>query len=110
MEADAAVKFPLRASWTASNPAGPARVQRIAPYQDEPHHARRNAPRHAAPAARDVYWYFDNTDKVEAPANARRLIEKLGVVWPIDAPAAIPIARPRASANASRPNVRDAAD
>ena len=30
---------------------------------------------------RDVFCYFDNTDKVEAPANARRLMEKLGVEW-----------------------------
>ncbi|HEV2039757.1 MAG TPA: DUF72 domain-containing protein, partial [Casimicrobiaceae bacterium] len=32
--------------------------------------------------ARDVFCYFDNTDKVEAPDNARRLMKKLGVVWP----------------------------
>ena len=39
--------------------------------------------REAAPAAgqRDVFCYFDNTDKVEAPANARRLMQKLGVEW-----------------------------
>ncbi|TMG84938.1 MAG: DUF72 domain-containing protein [Betaproteobacteria bacterium] len=30
---------------------------------------------------RDVYCYFDNTDKVEAPANALHLIQKLGVAW-----------------------------
>jgi uncharacterized protein YecE (DUF72 family) len=77
----------------------------------EPTDARRILDRPAPRAsARDVYCYFDNTDKVEAPANARRLMEKLGVVWPIDAPAAIPIARPRASADAGRRNVRDAAD
>jgi uncharacterized protein YecE (DUF72 family) len=39
--------------------------------------------REAAPAAgqREVFCYFDNTDKVEAPANARRLMQKLGVEW-----------------------------
>ena len=39
--------------------------------------------REAAPAAgpREVFCYFDNTDKVEAPANARRLMQKLGVSW-----------------------------
>src|SRR5450631_3075226 len=31
---------------------------------------------------RDVFCYFDNTAKVHAPANARRLLDKLGVVWP----------------------------
>jgi len=34
--------------------------------------------------AREVYCYFDNTDKVEAPDNARRLMQKLGVAWPIE--------------------------
>ncbi len=34
--------------------------------------------------ARDVYCYFDNTDKVEAPANALRLMQKLGVAWPVE--------------------------
>ena len=39
--------------------------------------------REAAPAVgqREVFCYFDNTDKVEAPANARRLMQKLGVEW-----------------------------
>jgi uncharacterized protein YecE (DUF72 family) len=44
-----------------------------------------------APAAgrREVFCYFDNTDKVEAPANARRLMEKLNVEWSApDRPAA----------------------
>jgi len=43
------------------------------------------------PAAgrREVFCYFDNTDKVEAPANARRLMEKLNVKWSApDRPAA----------------------
>jgi uncharacterized protein YecE (DUF72 family) len=30
---------------------------------------------------RDVFCYFDNTDKVEAPANARRLMQMLRVEW-----------------------------
>jgi uncharacterized protein YecE (DUF72 family) len=32
-------------------------------------------------AARDVYCYFDNTDKLHAPDNARRLMELTGVQW-----------------------------
>jgi uncharacterized protein YecE (DUF72 family) len=40
-------------------------------------------------AGREVFCYFDNTDKVEAPANARRLTEKLNVEWSAsDRPAA----------------------
>jgi uncharacterized protein YecE (DUF72 family) len=35
----------------------------------------------AARRPREVFCYFDNTDKVEAPANARRLMKKLGVEW-----------------------------
>jgi len=34
--------------------------------------------------SRDVFCYFDNTDKVEAPGNALRLMKKLSVVWPIE--------------------------
>jgi uncharacterized protein YecE (DUF72 family) len=49
----------------------------------EPSDARRIADKAAARRrSRDVFCYFDNTDKVEAPDNARRLMEKLGVVWP----------------------------
>ena len=33
-------------------------------------------------AARDVYCYFDNTDKLHAPDNARELMEKLGLPVP----------------------------
>jgi uncharacterized protein YecE (DUF72 family) len=40
--------------------------------------------------SRDVFCYFDNTDKVEAPANAQRLMEKLGVAWPGEAPPECP--------------------
>jgi uncharacterized protein YecE (DUF72 family) len=32
-------------------------------------------------AARDVYCYFDNTDKLHAPDNARELMGKLGLAW-----------------------------
>lgn len=37
----------------------------------------------SAPARgqREIYCYFGNADKVEAPANARRLMEKLKVEW-----------------------------
>jgi uncharacterized protein YecE (DUF72 family) len=31
--------------------------------------------------ARDVYCYFDNTDKLHAPDNARRLMELTAVRW-----------------------------
>ncbi len=31
--------------------------------------------------ARDVFCYFDNTDKLHAPANARRLMQMLDVKW-----------------------------
>lgn len=31
--------------------------------------------------ARDVYCYFDNTDKLHAPDNARELMAKLGLSW-----------------------------
>jgi uncharacterized protein YecE (DUF72 family) len=30
---------------------------------------------------RDVYCYFDNTDKLHAPKNARRLMQMLGIRW-----------------------------
>ncbi|HEY1437077.1 MAG TPA: DUF72 domain-containing protein [Casimicrobiaceae bacterium] len=32
--------------------------------------------------SRDVFCYFDNTDKVEAPRNALRLMKKLDIAWP----------------------------
>lgn len=32
-------------------------------------------------ASRDVYCYFDNTDKLHAPGNARELMQRLGVRW-----------------------------
>ncbi len=49
----------------------------------EPSDARRIADKAAALCrSRDVFCYFDNTDKVEAPDNAQRLMKKLGVVWP----------------------------
>jgi uncharacterized protein YecE (DUF72 family) len=46
---------------------------------EEPADARRIAPRAARKAAaRDVYCYFDNTDKIEAPGNAIRLAQLVG--------------------------------
>ncbi|MGN6319979.1 DUF72 domain-containing protein [Trinickia sp.] len=45
---------------------------------DEPPDAKRVSPKHAARRARDVYCYFDNDQKVEAPFDARRLKERLG--------------------------------
>jgi uncharacterized protein YecE (DUF72 family) len=46
----------------------------------EPVDARRISPK-AAPvrASRDVYCYFDNTDKLHAPDNARELMARLGL-------------------------------
>ncbi|GAB3758376.1 hypothetical protein GCM10028796_03930 [Ramlibacter monticola] len=32
-------------------------------------------------AGRDVYCYFDNTDKRHAPVNARELMQMLDVTW-----------------------------
>jgi uncharacterized protein YecE (DUF72 family) len=46
----------------------------------EPADARRISPKGApVRAARDVYCYFDNTDKLHAPDNARELMERLGL-------------------------------
>jgi len=36
----------------------------------------------SASRGRDVFCYFDNTAKDQAPANALRLMQQLGVVWP----------------------------
>lgn len=36
-------------------------------------------PKDSAPARRDVYLFFDNTDKRRAPGDARRLAERLGL-------------------------------
>jgi uncharacterized protein YecE (DUF72 family) len=55
--------------------------------------------------ARDVYCYFDNTDKVHAPANALRLLEMVNGPGNI-APAAPP---PAKSAAASRAAAREKA-
>lgn len=33
-------------------------------------------------AARDVYCYFENTDKLHAPDNARELMARVGLAWP----------------------------
>jgi uncharacterized protein YecE (DUF72 family) len=51
----------------------------------EPPDARRISPEPASACrGRDVFCYFDNTAKDEAPANALRLMQQLGVVWPKD--------------------------
>ena len=48
----------------------------------EPRDARRISRERAVAAhARDVYCYFDNTDKVHAPANAMELMAKLDLPW-----------------------------
>ncbi|HET8745587.1 MAG TPA: DUF72 domain-containing protein [Ramlibacter sp.] len=48
----------------------------------EPEDARLICPTRArARAGRDVYCYFDNTDKRHAPVNARELMDLLGVRW-----------------------------
>ncbi len=70
----------------------------------EPSGARRIVDEPAPPRpSRDVYCYFDNTDKVEAPDNARRLMQKLDVSWPPgDRPAERRIDRKKISSTASR--------
>ena len=45
---------------------------------DEPEDAQRVSPRRSAQRERDVFCYFDNDRKVEAPFDARRLRERLG--------------------------------
>ncbi|MBG9386883.1 DUF72 domain-containing protein [Caenimonas aquaedulcis] len=53
----------------------------------QPTGARLITPEPPAPRqARDVYCYFDNTDKLHAPDNARELMEKLGLGGPIIGP------------------------
>ena len=49
----------------------------------DPESARRISPERAPKvASRDVYCYFDNTDKLHAPDNAQELMEMLGVPVP----------------------------
>ena len=57
----------------------------------EPADARRISPR-APPVrrSRDVYCYFDNTDKLHAPDNARELMQMLGLRWSMPTPAVRP--------------------
>jgi uncharacterized protein YecE (DUF72 family) len=43
-----------------------------------------------ARGGRDVFCYFDNTDKVHAPHNARRLLSQLGITYAPDTPATTP--------------------
>ena len=57
-------------------------------------------------AGRDVYCYFDNTDKLHAPDNAHELMEMLAVRWPAvpaaDASAGTTAAEPRPAAGTLR--------
>ncbi|HEY2864743.1 MAG TPA: DUF72 domain-containing protein [Casimicrobiaceae bacterium] len=55
----------IRAWAEGAEPRGIERISRRAPSRRQ----------------REVFCYFDNTDKVEAPANAQRLMEKLKVEW-----------------------------
>ena len=49
---------------------------------DQPNDGRRVQPDATIPRVdRDVYCYFDNTDKLHAPKNARRLMQMLSVSW-----------------------------
>jgi uncharacterized protein YecE (DUF72 family) len=53
-------------------------------HGSEPQAARRISPRPAPRrSARDVYCYFDNTDKIEAPGNAIALAEKVRAIQPL---------------------------
>jgi len=57
-------------------------AQRIAAWRDGGQPASPRLISHDAPptaAARDVFCYFDNTDKLHAPANAARLLGMLGL-------------------------------
>jgi uncharacterized protein YecE (DUF72 family) len=69
---------------------------------DDPDGARRISPERAPKVAgRDVYCYFDNTDKLHAPDNAQELMELLGLRVPwqgADAPAQTTAAEPRPAA------------
>ena len=56
----------------------------IAAWRDggEPEDARLICPvRARGRSGRDVFCYFDNTDKRQAPDNARELMAMLGVRW-----------------------------
>ncbi len=59
-------------------------ASRIAAWRDggEPEDAVRAGTAAAKRASRDVFCYFDNTDKVHAPRNAARLAELLGAERP----------------------------
>ena len=49
---------------------------------DQPADGMRVAPKSEIPRVeRDIYCYFDNTDKLHAPRNARRLMQMLDVKW-----------------------------
>ena len=49
-------------------------------------------------APRDVYCYFDNTDKLHAPKNARRLMQMLDIQWEPAAPSGCAVRHARENA------------
>jgi uncharacterized protein YecE (DUF72 family) len=67
---------------------------------DEPRDGTRVLGDAPARAQRDVYCYFDNTDKLHAPDNAQRLAQLLEQTWSptVGAPVAKPRARRRTAA------------
>ena len=76
---------PLSALVAESDPAG-ALLARLA--AEGAHHLAGTGlgPEALAPAEpRDVFLFFDNTDKRHAPANAATLMEMLNLVWQPDA-------------------------
>jgi uncharacterized protein YecE (DUF72 family) len=72
-------------------------AERIQAWSDghEPDDAKRLAGKPRQRAARDVFCYFDNDQKVEAPFDARRLKERLGAPAELPSIAALPPAHRR---------------
>jgi uncharacterized protein YecE (DUF72 family) len=58
------------------------RIRKWSEGAEPPDAHRISADPATAHRARDVFCYFDNTAKDEAPANALRLMQQLGVAWP----------------------------
>lgn len=73
-----------------------ARIECWSRGQEPADAQRMTGQRAQAARRRDVFCYFDNTDKIEAPANARRLAELVGAGAP-DTQQAAPAARRRAA-------------
>jgi uncharacterized protein YecE (DUF72 family) len=80
-----------------SEPALDRWAERIQAWSDghEPDDAKRLAGKPRQRAARDVFCYFDNDQKVEAPFDARRLKERLGAPAELPSIAALPPAHRR---------------